>query len=203
VAPYDTFYDKCLGDHKVPAECAAFEHAPATAACAACILTPFTAMRLGPILDYGGFVGGNVPGCIEVMGSSPDRVACASAYQALSDCEVAACQANCPVSDSASLAAREQCAQVADATGCKSYSAAVSTHCSAIPTAACTQKIFQLFYEAIVPLFCARVAPDGGAADDAGLPSVDAAPIDAGDVWSGRDGAPGDAGPIAMDAAHD
>ena len=70
---------------------------------------PYTADRLGPILDYGEFVGGNVAGCIEV--TTPERPHRArKSVQALTDCELAACQANCPVSDSTSLTAREQCA---------------------------------------------------------------------------------------------
>jgi hypothetical protein len=202
-APWTVFYDLCFGPSRSMAKCTAFAQEPASAACASCILTPFTAMRLGPILDYGGFVGGNVPGCIEVTGSAPDSVDCASAYQALSDCEVAACQANCPVNDPTSLAAREQCTQVADATGCKSYRDAVYSHCPAALTAACSQEMFQDFYDAIVPLFCARAAPDGGAQDDAGAPAVDAASGDAGVVWPERDGAPGDAAPIGVDAPHD
>jgi hypothetical protein len=204
-APWSVFYDLCFGLSKSKALCSAFEQAPASAACAACILTPFTAMRPGPILDYGGFVGGNVPGCIEVTGAAPDTVACASAFQALSDCELAACQANCPVSDSASLAARELCSMTADQTGCKSYDDHVHSACLTVPAeAACTMDTsFQDFYNAIVPLFCAQPAPDGGGPDDAGAPAADAGVGDAGVGWPARDGASSDAGSVPVDAPHD
>ncbi len=205
---YETFYDDCLGPNKSKASCSLFEQAAASAACASCVLTPFTAMRLGPILDYGGFVGGNVPGCIEVTESPPGNLMCASAVQALSDCELAACQANCPVSDSASLAAREQCATMADATGCQSYSAAVSPACSAVSPdggalqTVCTDTVFKDFYDAVVPLFCASSPIDGGAAEDAVAPASDAG-ADAGGSASDRDAAPADAGVIVVDAARD
>jgi hypothetical protein len=84
---------------------------PAHAACAACVLTSYTSDPLGPIIDYGEFVGGNVAGCIEL--EAPRELACAKAVQALTGCEIAACEANCPVSNETSLMGREACADVA------------------------------------------------------------------------------------------
>ena len=205
---YEAFYDYCLGPNKSKAACSTFEQDPASAACASCVLTPFMTPRLGPILDYGGFVGGNVPGCIEVTEPPPENTGCASAFQALSDCELAACQVNCPVSDSASLVAREQCADAADATGCKSYSDAASSKCPSVRSdagiaSACMDTAFKDFYDVVVPLFCARSVSDAGAPADAAAPATDAAAGDAGGPSPERDDAATDAGAVGIDAAHD
>jgi hypothetical protein len=205
---YETFYDLCLGPNKSKSACSVFEQAPASAACASCVLTPYTATRLGPILDYGGFVGGNVPGCIELTEPPPNNISCARNLQALSDCELAACEANCPVSDSASLAAREQCATTADQTGCASYySSDASSSCLTVAldgggASICMDATFKDFYDAVVPLFCAQTATlDAGAPADGSL--VDAGPVDAGAPLPERDAAAADAKAAASDAARD
>ena len=178
---------RCLGPNKSADACTSYKASATNAACAACVLTPYSADRLGPILDYGEFVGGNVAGCIEL--SVPgDPSSCANAVQALTDCEVAACQANCPVSDTTSLAAREQCSTDADATGCRLFFEAASA-CRAAETdagvaSACMNGAFQDFYDAVVPLFCGQATADAAAifdasSGDAGATLMDGAPADA------------------------
>ncbi len=156
---WDEFFEACLGPNKSKDACTAYKATAANAACAACILTPYAADRLGPILDYGEFVGENVAGCIELTVPG-DPSSCANAVQALTDCEVAACQANCPVSDTTSLTARQQCSADADATGCRSFAQAASGCQAALADAGvasvCSNAAFQDFYDAVVPLFCAR-----------------------------------------------
>ncbi len=205
---YETFYEDCLGPSNTKAACAGFEQNAVSTACASCVLTPYTAQELGPILDYGGYVGGNVPGCIELTAPTPTNLSCATAVQALSDCELAACQANCPVSDSASLAARQECGTSADKTGCDSYFDATSAACTMVPdgglAAACMDTMFKDFYDAVVPLFCARVAvADAGSPEgDAAAPELDAAAGDAGGLSPDGGRAVSDAAAI-LDAGRD
>jgi hypothetical protein len=165
----EDFFDACLGPNKSKEACSDYNAVPSNAACAACVLTPYNADRLGPILDYGEFVGGNVAGCIER--TAPADLSCARAAQALTDCEVAACQANCPVTDATSLAAREACSTEADANGCSSYlaiaSACRSTEADAGLALPCTNVAFNDFYDAVVPYFCGVALLDAGVTSDA------------------------------------
>ncbi len=206
---YETFYEDCLGPNKEEEACTSFGKNAATAACASCVLTPYTASALGPILDFGGYVGGNVPGCIELTDPTPANLSCATAVQALSDCELAACQANCPVSDPASLAARQACGTAADMTGCDSYFDAASSLCSMAPdgglATACMDTTFKAFYDAVVPLFCARlpVADASGPESDAGSSDLDAAAGDAGTPLVDGGNSVGDAGQVVLDAGRD
>jgi hypothetical protein len=168
---WDAYYDACLGTAKSRASCDAFT--AANPGCAACILTSYSSSRLGPIIDYGDFVGGNVAGCIEV--ETPGDLPCAKAVQALTDCEIAACQANCPVSDAASLMTRESCGNDADDAGCKMLAAAADScrlgEADAGRDTVCMMSEFRTFFDQVVPLFCGRLpgsGADAGAEGDAG-----------------------------------
>jgi hypothetical protein len=167
------FYDACLGPEKSSDKCADFKATPSNAACAACVLTPYTADQLGPILSFGEFVGGNVAGCIEI--SAPSDVSCAKAVQALTDCENAACQANCPVTDPTSLVDRQNCASQADLLGCQLLSGTASG-CRAAEADAglaqpCANTGFSDFYDVVFPLFGGQSATgaDAGAGADAAV----------------------------------
>ncbi len=174
-ALWEEYFDVCLGPDKDSGQCATFKQE--NAACTACLVTPFTASGYGPVLDYGGYVGGNVAGCLELTSSDPS---CAKTVQALTDCELDACEANCPVTDPTSLAAREQCAADADTTVCGSVFA-MATTCRATAAdagaaeSACLLGPFEQFYDAVAPLFCGLnptdAAPstdhDGGRLEDA------------------------------------
>ena len=178
---WEDFYDACLGPDKTTAGCATYKAASAAnAACAACVLTPYSADQPGPILDYGQYVGGNVAGCIEL--TDPGDPSCPKAVQALSECELAACQANCPVSDPTSLSARDDCAAEADTTVCSSLYAMAETcrasEADAGQGSACSTAAFKDFYDAVVPLFCGQQVVDGGAALE---------PPDGGSSDGGRD----------------
>jgi hypothetical protein len=197
-ANWDAFFDACLGPDKSKDACDAFTDTPSNAACAACVLTSYTSAALGPIVDYGDFVGGNVAGCIEV--TTPPELPCAKAVQALTDCETAACQANCPVSDLNSLSARESCSMDADDAGCSSFHETAAS-CRAIESDAglatpCMDGAFKDFYDAVVPLFCGSMEVDAGVAADASADAASAIEADGGE----RDD---DVGPIAADASAD
>jgi hypothetical protein len=192
------YYDACFGDNATPAACAAFKTmSAASAACAACILTPVTAEKLGPIIDYGGFVGKNTAGCIQLVDTG--GMPCATAVQVLTGCELQACQANCPVSSSASLDDYYECAQDADGNGCASYyaMAACGQALDGGPASICAAAAFKDFYDAVVPLFCGQRATldlDGATVYP---PFTDAA------VTDGGPDAPEDGGvvsPSALDA---
>lgn len=200
--PIQAYYEDCFGPGMTKAACDGF--AVSNPTCTACIESTESAAAYGPLVLANGFVEANVAGCIEL--ESPSNFACAQAQQALSDCELAACAANCVVVDQTSLLAYEKCSSEASQTGCMAYDTAalclgaeVEAGASGDAESVCLPSTFQAFYEAIVPLFCGAMATDGGlpAADAAqGLPSEDAAADDAGSEIDAR-------APAAPDAADD
>jgi hypothetical protein len=168
--PITGFYDSCLGANATSPHCSAFRET--YTACVACLLTPASADRYGPLIDNGDFVTANVAGCIELAGDQPDasQLFCAGAVQALAGCETAACQANCAVHDAASLAAYESCATASDSGGCATFSAAASCADADIDAGglagACLGD-FVTFYHAAAPRFCGLAT---GTPFDAGTP---------------------------------
>jgi hypothetical protein len=191
IDPVTRFYDVCLGKNADSMTCAAFEQA--NAACVACILTPDSAKAYGPLLDHGGFVTANIAGCLER--SDPAMLMCAKAVQVLSGCELAACEANCAVHDSASLMGYDACVMEAENGGCKGFASGATcaiTAPDASPDTARCLADFATFYKEVVPLFCGPTEADAGAADarpssfDAGLfdASFDASSDAWSDAWS-------------------
>jgi hypothetical protein len=171
----------------------------ATSACAACIVTTESADFYGPVIDHGGFVTPNVAGCIELTDHS--QYTCAENVQALTGCELAACEANCPVHDAASRAAYDACAAQAAQGGCTAF--ATAAKCADAlqdggPAANCLLPMFQDFYNAVVPLFCGS-APQR---PDAGL-SFDAANEDASVALDAVADGPAPAGDSSLDALVD
>jgi hypothetical protein len=192
---WDDFYAACLGPDKTNDKCTDFKQTAENAACAACVLTPYTASQLGPILSFGAFVGGNIAGCLEL--AAPSDPSCPKAEQAQTDCEIAACQANCPVSNPESLQAYLDCAKEADEAGCAMFvqmaSACQAAEADAGLAAPCMNGGFTEFYDAVVPLFCGQaMAVDASVAADAG--ASDASVVDAATVDGGSPAAVSDAG---------
>lgn len=186
--PIQAYYDACIGPSMSKGACDAF--AVSNPGCTACIVSSESATAYGPLVLANGFLQANVAGCVEI--EDPSNLSCAQAQQALSDCELAACSANCPVTDQTSLVAYEQCAGQADAVGCQAYYLAaecllaeVEAGVPANSESACLASTFDTFYATIVPLFCGQAAADASgspaidASGDASL-SVDAAAEDAG-----------------------
>jgi hypothetical protein len=165
--PIAGFYEACLGSDATVDGCNAFTQL--NEACVACILTPETAAKYGPILNHGGFVTANVAGCLELAGdeqtdASESELPCAKTVQALAGCELAACEANCAVHDAASLAGYDACAANAEAAGCEMYATAAACADSeedAGPLDAACLGDFMTFYDVVVPVFCGA-PPDGG-----------------------------------------
>jgi hypothetical protein len=156
------FDDACLGTTASTDSCNAFRQANAD--CVACILSPESDKKYGPLVDHVTFVTANVAGCFEL--EDPTALACAKAVQALDGCELAACETNCAVHDATSLASYETCASEAETGGCGAYSTAAAcglTVPDAAPAAAVCLADFQTFYDAVVPFFCGPPpGADGG-----------------------------------------
>jgi hypothetical protein len=159
------FYDACLGSGATSDACMSFRtYHPA---CANCIVTPDSAEHYGPLIDHHGFLAMNVAGCLEL--AVPGALSCAKSVQALSGCDLAACEANCRVSDVKSLADYDTCTSVADGAGCSAFAAAAA--CAAALSDAgstessCLDTDFGRFYHEVVPLFCGAPAPADAAAD--------------------------------------
>jgi hypothetical protein len=188
------FYMDCLGPSATAATCSAFTATDASgASCAACIVTPDSASVYGPLISHGTFITSNVAGCIQL--TMPGELSCAKDEAALVGCELAACEANCPVEDALTRQAYGACASAADSAGCQSY--AQMTQCAqpaqedagedAGAGSVCLQS-FTAFYDAVVKLFCASPT------QDAGTVLVDAAgAADGGAEAAGHDGGGRDA----------
>jgi hypothetical protein len=206
--PIQVYYDDCFGSGMTKAACDGF--AASNPTCQACIESAASATAYGPLVLANGFVEANVAGCIEI--EAPSYFACAQAQQALSDCELAACAANCPVVDQSSLLDYEVCAAEADQGGCLAYNEAslclqdeVEAGASSSPEALCLSTTFQAFYAAIVPVFCGQNIADGGPpASDAsvdGSVSGDGGADDAGSETDARaPNGPLDGGLVVQDA---
>ncbi len=196
--PIQAYYEDCFGSGMTKAACDGF--AAANPTCKACIESAETATAYGPLVLANGFVEANVAGCIEL--ESPSNFACAQAQQVLSDCELAACAANCVVVDQASLLAYENCATEADQTGCLAYDTGamclgqeVEAGAGEGPESICSATTFEEFYDAIVPLFCGEGVADGGP------PATDAGVAPGGGDAAAEDDAGSEAGARAQESA--
>jgi hypothetical protein len=173
------FYNDCLGPSVDAGACHALSQPDAAdAACVACILTPDTADHYGPLIDHATFITENVAGCIEVTDAS--GLSCAKAEAALAGCELAACEASCPVVDMKTRAAYDACANQADNSGCQAYAtmAACTSDAGASDAGAsmCSFPTFEAFYRNVVPRFCGTPSGDSGASPYDALPEVAATP---------------------------
>jgi hypothetical protein len=168
------FYEACFGPSATPTQCTTYSLSYAS--CAACMVTPGTADHYGPYVDVGGALLPNVAGCIELVDPSAAALACAKALQAQVGCERAACAANCPVHDSASLSSYEACAAAADESGCQVFgvaSACAGVQGDAGPAALCFGSS-QDYFNVAAPFFCGPAAHVTGAADGSAAGDLDA-----------------------------
>ena len=187
-----TVYDRCFGPEASPADCVAVVDATQNAPCWRCIETSTrAATAYGPVVvSAGGVVSANVAGCVELQG--PGSLTCAKALQATAECDLAACQANCPVVSpgdaGASLAAYDACTALAELGGCQAFVAAAATACAATDAgalAACSATgggdggSFRTFYDFAVPLFCQAPGVDASSVDAHADGGDDAGPVDA------------------------
>jgi hypothetical protein len=170
-AQITAFYDDCLAANTTQATCAPFTGTSATTAnkaCASCIVTADTAMKLGPVVEHKGIISINIPGCMELL-DPMGGLSCAKAYQASDACDRAACAANCPVTDDASFMLYQACTDQAAAGGCSAFAqgaACATAEADAAATKVCfAGQTFQDLYDGVVPVFCGGSAPDSGGGD--------------------------------------
>jgi len=161
------YYNACLGSDASQESCdedwGAGEDA-AHATCQSCILTPSSASLWGPLIDYGtgadggagGTVSVNVAGCVQIL--DPSQLPCAMSVEEADECQHAACDPGCPVSDAASFADWQACIQASGAQDeCGPYlqSASCVNGEDAGPAAACvTGQTFEDVFFSIASVFC-------------------------------------------------
>lgn len=89
----DDYYNACLKGAWNSVACQSF--LKSDAACAACLDTPDTAPKVGPViwrLDHGYF-NINIPGCIALVQNNSTDTGCGAAYENFLSCDRAACAA--------------------------------------------------------------------------------------------------------------
>jgi len=133
------------------ADCAAFETGGQHADCGSCLSpTPIDSSEYGPLVLVGSVRETNFAGCIELMGEA----ACAEHQQAKSDCTREACAANCPVTDSESLADFQQCREEARTGVCDAYREAAVCITSTDHVDACSGDTFEDAAVSLGLVFC-------------------------------------------------
>jgi hypothetical protein len=193
-----TAYGACLdsGD-ATSAACTAWSNpgAATTSACRACVAdSKETDPAWGPLVDVGstGAVRQlNVSGCLSIV-LHDTGAGCAGSFQALQECESAACADDCRGETSAALAA---CVDAADNGGCSGYlSPAACIYDAGAAGDVCfgpSQGTFGQKFAAVAAVFC--VGTDAGTAPELDAGSSPPTGSDAG-------GAVADAGAVSEDA---
>jgi hypothetical protein len=158
------FYADCVASAtSSDAACAKWQEAPRLA-CAQCILTSPTDATWGPLIVGNGVVSVNQAGCLEVENGAPG-LDCAHKSQASLACGSAACDANCPVTDTPSFNAYQQCLTDATAGGCASFAAQANDCASALVDAGageCLNGSFDELYPFVANLLCGPSPGDAG-----------------------------------------
>jgi hypothetical protein len=160
------FYTSCLGPMQSATACGLNWGAGedvAHSVCQACIITPSSGMTLGPLINYGngsgsGTVSVNVAGCVELL--DPSKESCAASVQLADECQHAACDATCPVTDETAFLNWQACTNAASQTSCAAdVTAAGCVNAEdAGPAATCLSGAdFQSQFLAIAPVFCGSV----------------------------------------------
>jgi hypothetical protein len=169
---WEVFREACLGTSGNEAHCQQFtDPSGPYYKCGQCIATADTVDHYGPLIVHKGWVELNVAGCMANAMNDPSGVKCAASVEAMRECELAACGANCPVSSEPTLAEFNTCTQAADAMLCKSYVDA-SSCVDQLPDAGdlgkCVEDLsFQQRFDDIVELFCGGSPPmDAGTGPD-------------------------------------
>jgi hypothetical protein len=157
------FYNSCLSASATSNACAQnwgagedMEHT----LCQACLITPSSETTWGPLVDYGngsgqGTVSVNVAGCVELL--DPTHATCATSVQQADECQHAACDPSCPVTDSTSFSNWQACVDAAATGPCGTYlsSAACVNAEDAGPAAACVSgPDFETEFIDIATVFC-------------------------------------------------
>lgn len=182
----DTYLTACLGSTSSAAKCAPFQMG-AGKVCGDCISSKDTDATLGALISHGGYVVVNVAGCVALADNDLTGARCAGKLLARDQCAAAACAANCPVTDDASLTELGACTDVADGAGggCETHATAAVSCAAGLneaggAAATCLGNAdFESSYGVTVPIFCLNkgtavdsgtdsgTTPDAGGAADA------------------------------------
>ena len=154
----DGYLRSCLGSSATVATCAPFQTGAAQR-CAACIATPSTSARLGPLVEHRAFVTANVAGCLAAVQSDPTGSGCSGAVQAAEQCAAASCEARCQTFGMPSLSALESCEKAAAAGVCAGYATAANCADDLQDAGGSAAECivggsFETWYAAVVPKFC-------------------------------------------------
>jgi hypothetical protein len=165
----DNFLKFCFGAGDQTA-CQSFLAGAEGKTCAQCILTPATAAAPGPLVDHPGqgFASLNFAGCLAIA-QQDDK--CAQSFNALQQCDDAACAA-CVVPNDPnnpnSLDPLNQCQNQAESTVCQTYGTAAQCAQDAAEAGRAGECLnfstFEEGYAKIVPVFCLKTG-DGGTGD--------------------------------------
>jgi hypothetical protein len=170
----DLFWTSCWTGGIHSAACTTF--LGAHGACAACLLTPSSAVPRGAVAVFAtpDLVSINSPGCVALVDGDTSANGCGAAGQALHDCKVAACAA-CDTS-AANFPTFQACESAAATKGCASFAADFDAKCAELkdagaPLSTCTGRTGQSqhdYFTGIAAFFCsgaadaASDAPHGG-----------------------------------------
>lgn len=166
----DKYLTACLGNTATNTTCAPFGANGAAKVCGACLRTDDNAAANGPLISHGGYVVPNVAGCVGIATKDTSPTSCAYKLASREQCSAAACTANCPVTDDASLEALSMCTDTADAAGggCATFSDAANACADTLVDAGGSASEclagggFEAAYGVIARLFCLKAATDGG-----------------------------------------
>jgi hypothetical protein len=176
-AQIETEFVLCESDSSISAtECAAFNRAPANAACRRCLYATEDESSYGPLVYMANRVLRiNVAGCLALADGNVSASGCGAQMQAFDTCGDAACMKACAAFD-----AFTQCAVQAGDTICSSYRSDSACGDRAIYAACLDYKAFSEYYRGVAKLFCAGGFPGGGVPD--------AGPLDAGNADASPEG---------------
>jgi hypothetical protein len=174
-------YDAACWNNTTRAQAACTAFGNAHPACVACLESMSTDSTWGPIVQFSGVANVNVAGCLAL--TDPGST-CGKNVQDYELCVHTACDAVCPVTDTASFNAWKMCESTVTTQACATYNTKANCIGTEDAGAACSAGTdFDTTLLAIAPLFCGGFPVDGGAAEagpgEAGPPG-DAAPMESG-----------------------
>ena len=143
-------YAACFGATASSDTCSSYQSSSPT--CASCVLSASRDPTWGPIVVFNNTTTINQPGCIALV--DPAAGACAESAQAQAECEHALCDSNCPVSDSTSLAAWQQCTAQAGAGACSAYDSTCLNAAEDAGGSACGGADFATTFKNVATVFC-------------------------------------------------
>lgn len=156
------------------AACKAFTADMSNDACTQCVISSSSAATTGALIQStGGTVSLNIAGCLAAAAGDVTATSCGAKYQALSQCQDAACIDNCPVDqndDGTQLKALNDCETAAQSGVCTTYlNAADCVNTLAGDGGAgefcfgTSADTFQTLAKTLGVYFCGGAAGDGGA----------------------------------------